>query len=46
MALLMVPQELLAQAKAAGIDVMAVAGTVRSLTIRARKPGRSAATCC
>jgi SAM-dependent methyltransferase len=45
MALTIVPEELLGQAKAAGIDVMAVAGTVRSLTIRARKPDPTAATC-
>lgn len=33
-----VPAELLRQAEAAGIDVLGVARTVRSLTIRARKP--------
>lgn len=38
MALSMVPEEFLHQAKAAGIDVMEVARGVRSLTIRARKP--------
>lgn len=46
MALSMVPEELLGQARAAGIDVVAVAGTVRSLTIRARKPGPAATGCC
>ena len=40
MALEMAPADLLRQADATGIDVRAVAGTVRSLTIRARKPGR------
>ena len=38
-ALAIVPADLLSEAKAHGIDVMAVARTVRSLTIRARKPG-------
>lgn len=38
MALAIVPEELLSEAKAQGIDVTAVARTVRSLTIRARKP--------
>jgi SAM-dependent methyltransferase len=37
-ALTMAPESLLRQAKAAGIDVERVAETVRSLTIRARKP--------
>jgi arsenite methyltransferase len=37
-ALAMVPASLVAEARAAGIDVEAVAETVRSLTIRARKP--------
>jgi len=37
-ALSMVPEEMRRDAEAAGIDVMAVAGSVRSLTIRARKP--------
>ena len=46
MALAIVPAEFLADAKAAGIDVAAVARTVRSLTIRARKPGRTKPTCC
>ena len=39
MAVAMVPADLVQQARAAGIDVAAVARTVRSLTIRARKPG-------
>jgi SAM-dependent methyltransferase len=34
-----VPPELRRQAEAGGVDVAAVADTVRSLTIRARKPG-------
>lgn len=34
----LVPAELRAQAEAAGIDVRAVAQTVRSITVRARKP--------
>ena len=38
MAVAMVPAELVQQAQVAGIDVRAVARTVRSLTIRARKP--------
>ncbi len=38
MALTMVPEAMLEQAKAAGIDVERVADTVRSLTIRGRKP--------
>jgi arsenite methyltransferase len=38
MALTMVPEPMLRQARAAGIDVERVADTVRSLTIRARKP--------
>ncbi len=38
MALDMVPKDMLDQAVAAGIDARAVADTVRSLTIRARKP--------
>ncbi len=42
MAVALVPPELLEQAKVAGINVLDVARTVRSLTIRARKP--SAAT--
>jgi arsenite methyltransferase len=37
-ALTMVPAELVRAAEAAGIDVRAVAQTVRSVTIRARKP--------
>jgi arsenite methyltransferase len=37
-ALTMVPEPMLRQAQAAGIDVPRVADTVRSLTIRARKP--------
>ncbi len=37
-ALAMVPDELLRQAEEAGIDVAGVARTVRSLTVRARKP--------
>jgi arsenite methyltransferase len=37
-ALTMVPEPMLRQAEAAGIDVPRVADTVRSLTIRARKP--------
>jgi arsenite methyltransferase len=37
-ALTMVPESMLRQARAAGIDVQRVADTVRSLTIRARKP--------
>ena len=37
-ALTMVPESMLHQARAAGIDVEGVADTVRSLTIRARKP--------
>ena len=40
MALTMVPDAMLRQAKAAGIDVQRVADTVRSLTIRARKAPR------
>lgn len=39
MALAMVPDALLSDARAHGIDVAAVARTVRSVTIRARKPG-------
>ncbi len=39
-ALTMVPEAMLRQAQAAGIDVPRVADTVRSLTIRARKPQR------
>ena len=38
LALTMVPEPMLRQAEAAGIDVQGVAETVRSLTIRARKP--------
>jgi SAM-dependent methyltransferase len=38
MAATMVPDDMRRQAEAAGIDVTAVARTVRSLTIRARKP--------
>jgi arsenite methyltransferase len=38
-ALTMVPEPFLRRAAAAGIDVQCVAETVRSLTIRARKPG-------
>lgn len=41
MALTMVPEPMLRQAQAAGIDVQRVADTVRSLTIRARKPQRA-----
>ncbi len=41
MALTMVPEPMLRQARAAGIDVERVADTVRSLTIRARKPRRT-----
>ncbi len=40
-ALTMVPEPMLRQAQAAGIDVQRVADTVRSLTIRARKPQRA-----
>jgi arsenite methyltransferase len=40
-ALTMVPEDMRRQAEAAGIDVEAVADTVRSLTIRARKPPAS-----
>jgi arsenite methyltransferase len=40
-ALTMVPEPMLRQAQAAGIDVQRVADTVRSLTIRARKPQRT-----
>ena len=40
-ALTMVPEPMLRQAQAAGIDVHRVADTVRSLTIRARKPQRA-----
>jgi SAM-dependent methyltransferase len=40
-ALTMVPEPMLRQAAAAGIDVQRVAETVRSLTIRARKPQRA-----
>jgi hypothetical protein len=36
--LTMVPEPFLRKAEAAGIDVQGVAETVRSLTIRARKP--------
>ena len=46
MALAIVPADLLAQATAAGIDVEAVAGTVRSLTIRARRPGLAGTVGC
>jgi hypothetical protein len=35
----MVPEEMLRMAEAAGVDVRAVARTVRSLKVRARKPG-------
>ena len=42
MALSIVPEEFLDQIKAQGIDVLTVARSVRSLTIRARKPGRKA----
>ena len=38
LALTMVPESMRRQAEAAGIDVQGVAETVRSLTIRARKP--------
>jgi arsenite methyltransferase len=40
-ALTMVPDPMLRQAQAAGIDVQRVADTVRSLTIRARRPQRA-----
>jgi hypothetical protein len=40
-ALTMVPEPMLRQAATAGIDVQRVAETVRSLTIRARKPQRA-----
>ncbi len=40
-ALTMVPEEMLRQARATGIDVRAVAETVRSVTVVARKPGAS-----
>jgi arsenite methyltransferase len=40
-ALTMVPEQMLRQAEAAGIDVQRVADTVRSLTIRARRPQRA-----
>ncbi len=40
-ALTMVPEQMLRQAGAAGIDVQRVAETVRSLTIRARRPQRA-----
>ncbi len=40
-ALTMVPEQMLRQAEAAGIDVQRVADTVRSLTIRARRPQRT-----
>ncbi|MFN8640238.1 MAG: arsenite methyltransferase [Candidatus Binatia bacterium] len=46
MALSIVPADMLAQAQAAGIDVVAVAGTVRSLTIRARRPAAAGAARC
>ena len=39
MALTMVPEQFISDATAQGIDVMAVARSVRSLTIRARRPG-------
>jgi len=39
--LTMVPEPFLRKAEAAGIDVERVAETVRSLTIRARKPERA-----
>jgi len=38
MALAMIPDDLIQQARAAGVDVVEVARGVRSLTIRARKP--------
>jgi predicted xylose isomerase-like sugar epimerase len=38
-ALSMIPDALRAKAEASGVDVEAVAGGVRSLTIRAYKPG-------
>jgi hypothetical protein len=38
-ALTMMPDVMLREAEAAGVDVERVAKTVRSLTIRARKPG-------
>jgi SAM-dependent methyltransferase len=44
-ALTMVPEEMLRQAQAAGIDVRAVADTVRSVTVVARKPGASTGAC-
>ena len=40
-ALTMIPDALLETAKAAGVDVRAVAQTVRSVTVRARKSGRA-----
>jgi len=40
-ALTIVPERMLRQAEAAGIDVQRVAETVRSLTIRARRPQRA-----
>ena len=40
-ALTMVPEQMLRQAQAAGIDVQRVADTVRSLTVRARRPQRA-----
>jgi SAM-dependent methyltransferase len=45
MALTIVPKEFIRDAEAQGIDVMAVACSVRSLTIRARKPGRTVYGC-
>jgi SAM-dependent methyltransferase len=42
MAVTMAPPEMLQQAEALGIDVAEVADTIRSLTIRARKPGPAA----
>jgi arsenite methyltransferase len=39
MALTMVPEQFISDAEAQGIDVIAVARSVRSLTIRARRPG-------
>ncbi len=39
MALKIVPEEFVTNARAQGVDVVAVAGSVRSLTLGARKPG-------
>jgi hypothetical protein len=37
----MVPEEMLRAAEAAGVDVRAVARTVKSVKVRARKPSRA-----